>query len=80
MSQFEKLLEKIKNNPRDIRFEELEKLLRRLGFNIRQPRGGSSHYYFSNGQTSISIPRHGKYVGYVYVEQVIDILKNEGVL
>jgi hypothetical protein len=80
VSQFEKLLRQIKNNPRDVRFEELEKLLRRLGFDVRQPHGGSSHYYFFKRTVHISIPRHGKHVGYVYIEQVIEILKSEGVL
>ncbi|UOF90980.1 type II toxin-antitoxin system HicA family toxin [Fodinisporobacter ferrooxydans] len=80
MSQFEKLLQKIKNNPKQVSFEELEKILRRLGFEVRQPRGGSSHYVFLKGPKQISIPKHGKHVKVIYVEQVIETLKEEGVM
>ena len=36
MSKLEKLLQRIKNNPRTVRFEEIEKLLLRRGFNESQ--------------------------------------------
>ena len=42
MSQLEKLLLRIKNNPKTVRFDELDKILKRLDFEVRQPKGGSS--------------------------------------
>ena len=74
MSQFEKLLEKIKNNPKSVRFEELEKVLLRYGFTERQSSGGSSHYIFKRDNQNFTIPRHGQFVKAVYVLQVIDAL------
>jgi predicted RNA binding protein YcfA (HicA-like mRNA interferase family) len=46
MTKKTKLLERIKNNPKDVKFSEVKKLLKDIGFNERQPRGGSSHYIY----------------------------------
>jgi hypothetical protein len=47
MSKSEKLLEKIRNNPKAVSFDDLDKVLRGCGFIRRQPRNGSSHYYYT---------------------------------
>jgi hypothetical protein len=39
MTKKTKLLERIKNNPKDVKFSEVQKLLKDIGFNERQPRG-----------------------------------------
>jgi hypothetical protein len=44
MSKKAKLLEKLRNNPKSIRFEEIDLILTSYGFTRRQPSGGSSHY------------------------------------
>ncbi|WP_366924314.1 hypothetical protein MFMK1_001300 [Metallumcola ferriviriculae] len=44
MTKLEKLLQKVKNNPKQVRFQELDKILIRSGFTRRQPGIGSSHY------------------------------------
>ena len=41
-----KLLERVGNNPKDAMFNEVQKLLKAVGFNERQPKGGSSHYIY----------------------------------
>lgn len=46
MSQFEKLIQRIRNNPQSVRFAEIEKILRALGYELRQPKGGASHWIF----------------------------------
>ena len=46
MTKKEKELKRIRNNPEDVRFAELQKLLRDAGFKERQPKGGSSHYVY----------------------------------
>ncbi len=56
MGKLEKLLQKIKNNPKQVKFEELDKILTRTGFEKRQPRGGSSHYFYTKGALRISVP------------------------
>ncbi len=46
MTKKEKEFKRIRNNPKDVRFAELQKLLRDAGFKERQPKGGSSHYVY----------------------------------
>lgn len=48
MSRHEKLIDKLNRNPppKDFRFDDLVVLLTRLGFELRQQSGGSSHNYF----------------------------------
>ncbi len=75
MSKLEKLLQRIKNNPKTVRFEELDKVLRREGYEPSQPRGGSSHYTYKKfGGRSITIPRQLPYVNECYVRDVLDTL------
>lgn len=77
VSQLEKLLAKIKNNPKQVRFEELDKVLIRAGFQRRQPGSGSSHYVYIRGQAVIVVPYHQPHIKAVYVERAIKILEGE---
>ncbi len=73
MSKLEKLLQRIKNNPRTVRFEELDKILLRADYEKTQPRGGSSHYtYRKTGSRMITIPRQIPYVNECYVRDVLE--------
>lgn len=72
-----KLAEKIIQNPKNVDFSELSRLLEGFGFECRQPRGGSSHYVFRKlGRMPISVPKN-KPVNKKYVTQVIDLLDLE---
>ena len=77
MSKLQKLLKKIKNNPRQIRFDELDKILVRAGFRRSQPRGGSSHYIYSKGSKQISIPYAQPYIKSKYIERALELLEGE---
>lgn len=77
MSKLKKLLQKIKNNPKQIRFEELDKILLHYGFTRRQPSGGSSHYVYFKANKVISIPFHQPHVKGFYVERAIELLEGE---
>ena len=46
MTKKAKLLERIRNNPKDAKFKEVQQLLKNVGFSERQPKGGSSHYIY----------------------------------
>lgn len=75
MSKLEKLLQRIRNNPKTVRFEELDKVLRHEGYEPAQPRGGSSHYtYKKPGSRSLTIPRQIPYVNECYVRDVLEVL------
>ena len=75
MSQWEKLLERIRNNPTTVTFEELDKILVRSGYEKRQYGGGSSHYTFrKKGKLPLTIPKKSPYVKEEYVKLVIEAL------
>lgn len=77
MSQFEKLLLRIRNNPKSVRFEELRKILAKYGYECTQPSGGSSHYTFRKNGLILTVPKHGAYVKEIYVRQVLAALDAE---
>jgi hypothetical protein len=78
LGKLQKLYERAKANPGSVRFDELDRLLRRWGFARRQPRGGSSHYFYSRGDVQLSVPRSGGSVKAVYVRRVIRALDGIG--
>ena len=77
MSKWEKLLQKILALSKELRFEELRKVLESYGYVMQAPRGGSSHYTFRKpGYTKITISKHNP-IKRVYVEMVKDVVENE---
>ena len=46
MSRFDKLLQRIKSLDKNMRFEELKKVLEYYGYTMSGPAGGSSHKSF----------------------------------
>lgn len=46
MSKWDKLLMRISNLSKDIRFDELRKVMESYGYKMSMPRSGSSHYTF----------------------------------
>lgn len=75
MSKLVKLLNRIKNNPKTVRFEELDKILLHYGFSKRQSRKGSSHFVYIKGSILISIPFKQPYIKVGYVVEVIKALE-----
>ncbi len=78
MSKRQKLIEKIKDNPKKIRFEELDKVLLSAGFQRRQPLKGSSHFIYTIKDKTLSIPYKRPYVKVVHVKNAIQILEELG--
>lgn len=75
MSKAEKLIEKIRNNPKAVSFEDLDKLLRQCGFIRRQPGGGSSHMYYTRGSITLSVPYRRPHLKEVYVKQALSYIE-----
>jgi len=75
LSKLQKLLKRIKNNPKQVRFEELDKILSHYGFTRRQPGGGSSHYIYTIGTVVITVPYHQPHIKAFYVERAMKILE-----
>ncbi len=80
MTKREKRLAKIRNNPKNVRFNELDQLLRDYGFECRQPRGGSSHYFYICGHRRLTVPKKRPFIKQTYVKQAlrqIEEIENE---
>lgn len=77
MSRWSKLLNKIRSLSADMRFDELRKVLESYGYEMRSPKGGSSHVTFrKQGCNPITIPIHEP-IKKVYVEMVKEIIESE---
>lgn len=73
MTKAEKLRAKIYNNPKQVSFEDLDKLLRLYGFAPRNSKG--SHHSYTRGNTYlITIPYHRPHVREVNVRKVLAVL------
>ena len=78
MSKWDKLLEKICTLAKDLRFDELCKILESYGYEMHAPKKGSSHFTFrKKGCQPITIPKHEP-IKKVYVEMVKQIVEREG--
>ena len=77
MSKWDKLLMKICTLSKDLRFDELRKVLESYGYVLNAPKGGSSHYTFrKQGCQPITIPKYEP-VKKVYVEMVKQSVEEE---
>ena len=78
MSKWDKLITRIYNLSKDLRFEELRKVLESCGYKMKAPRGGSSHYTFrKEGCMPITIPKHEP-IKKIYIEMVKQVVESEG--
>ena len=77
MSQFDKLLQRIKSMDKDLCFDELRKVMEYYGYTIKGPSGGSSHKTFRKpGKQPITIPMHSP-VKADYIRLVKDVVESE---
>lgn len=77
MSKWDKLISRIRSLSKDLRFEELKRILESYGYEMKAPRSGSSHYTFRKpGKRPITIPKHEP-IKTAYVEMVRDVVEEE---
>lgn len=77
MSKWEKLLKKLFSLSKDLRFEELQKILESYGYTMHTPRKGSSHFTFRKlGKPPITIPKHTP-IKTAYIQLVKKIVESE---
>ena len=77
MSKWDKLLMRISNLSKDIRFDELRKVMESYGYKMNAPRSGSSHYTFrKDGCNPITFPKHEP-IKVVYVRMVKAVVESE---
>ncbi len=61
----------------DLRFAELRRVLEEYGYEMKQPKSGSSHYTFRKpGCMPITIPKHEP-IKKPYVEMVREVVESE---
>ncbi len=77
MFQWDKLIKRIHNLSKDLRFEELQKVLEVYGYELKLPRSGSSHATVrKKGSFPITIPKHEP-IKRVYVEMIRKVVESE---
>ena len=77
MSQWDKLILQICSLSKNLRFDELRRVLESYGYVMHTPRSGSSHYTFRRpGCQPITIPKHEP-IKKVYVEMVRQVVESE---
>lgn len=77
MSKWDKLLGRILSLSKDMRFDELKKVLESYGYVMNAPKSGSSHYAFRKaGKSPITIPKHEP-IKKIYVEMVREVVEEE---
>ena len=77
MSQFDKLLQRIRSLDKNMRFDELKKVLEHYGYTMSCPTGGSCHKTSRKaGCYPITIPQHEP-IKRAYVEMVRDVVESE---
>ena len=77
MSSWDKLLANILSLNKNLRFNELRRVLEAYGYEMKQPRSGSSHCTFrKQGYMPITIPMHEP-IKRPYVEMVKEVVERE---
>jgi len=73
MARLWKLRQRIEQAPRQVRFEDLDRLLRGYGFEARPPRRGS-HYVYFKGQHQITVPYRRPHLLESYVRRALELI------
>lgn len=76
MSKWDKLLNKICNLSKDVRFDELKKILEEYGYEMDRYKGSSHCTFRKKGCNPITIPKH-KPINQVYIKMVKQIIERE---
>jgi predicted RNA binding protein YcfA (HicA-like mRNA interferase family) len=72
MTKAHKDIDKLRQNPRHVCYDELVTILSRLGFEKRQD--STSHVRFTHGNHILVIPKRKPFLKSIYVNQVLKLL------
>ncbi len=73
MTTVEKTLEKMRNNPRNWRIEDLLAIARRYGIAARTSGGSHVHFYHEDLKEHVSVPAH-RPIKPVYIQEFLRFL------
>jgi len=74
MGSREKRRRKVEQSPRQVRFEDLDSLLRAYGFQVRRPRRGGSHFFYCRGRHVLSVPKKRPHLKEYLVRRALAML------
>lgn len=72
MTKRDKLIARMRTNPRNVRPDDLDTVMRAAGFTARQK--GTSHKVYTDGVRALSVPQRHPHLKPEYVEQALDLL------
>jgi hypothetical protein len=75
MRRADKRREEIERNPRHVRFEDLDALLRSYGFQRRQRSRGSSHYVYRRERWHLTVPARRPHLRLYVVRDALAALR-----
>jgi hypothetical protein len=75
MQAREKRRQQVEQSPRQVRFEDLDALLRAYGFQVRNPKRGGSHYFYYRGPRLLSVPRKRPHLKEYVVRRALAMLQ-----
>ncbi|MBK9054179.1 MAG: type II toxin-antitoxin system HicA family toxin [Chloroflexi bacterium] len=76
MSQKENYWRELRQNPKNIRLEELEQILRWFGFETREGKG--SHTVYKRGEYRMTVPYKKPFLKPIYIKLALEILDELG--
>jgi RNA recognition motif-containing protein len=76
VTRIDKRFERILNNPKDIKWSELQTVLKKFGLLCEKPNGGS-HWtvHDERSETNITVPVYNNRVKAVYMKKLIALIK-----
>ncbi len=78
MSKQDKLIQKLRQNPKNIRFEEIDNILSWYDFERRQASKGTSHYVYTlvtaHKSYRLTIPFKRPFIKKFYIQDALEIL------
>jgi predicted RNA binding protein YcfA (HicA-like mRNA interferase family) len=74
MSKKDKALERLRQNPRNVRFEELATTLLSLGFVMKEGGKGSHVVFKLSGQPPLTVPRNKPFIKPIYVKLALELI------
>ena len=78
MTKVDKILEKMRRNPRDWRIEDLENIAQRFGLGVRKPGGSHAIFFHVTTGKQLSVPAK-RPIKPIYIEAFINLLDETGV-
>jgi hypothetical protein len=75
MGMREKRRQKIEQSPRQVRFEDLDRLLRDYGFQTRKPGRGGSHLFYYRGRHLLCVPKRRPHLKEYVVRRALAMIQ-----